>query len=432
MSQKQKYFFLSVPTSIAPSGHADDAVQSLQRAVNDTYGTVNPLAVPDFKVGTLDALIQHSEELSKLESLCNSVVAKVNDTLRNILDNDDSKISQHKTVNDKPLDSYLRSFTWNKVKYRSDKPLAELIDTLQKEANSIDNDVRSKFNSYNSLRTQLQTVTRKRTGNLSTKSLTSLVSPSVLVQDSEHLETHLVAIPNNSVKDFQRSYETLCPMVVPRSAYEVASDNEFALYAVTTFKKHAPDFVHKARERKWVPRDFTWREGGREEEDKEMGKVEAEEKRVWGETLRLGRTGWSEAVMALVHVLVLRVFVETVLRYGLPLDFVAVTVKVRRPLPFLSFPTPSPRFSFLSSPRSPLFNPTTDPCDTTDNAQTVQKGQGRPRRAILLPRRQRLWVGQKGPADQGRRGGQSGRHDGGRWRRRRRGRQWWVRGVRLL
>ena len=31
-----------------------------------------------------------------------------------------------------PLDQYLRSFSWNKVKYRADKPLAELIDLLQK------------------------------------------------------------------------------------------------------------------------------------------------------------------------------------------------------------------------------------------------------------------------------------------------------------
>lgn len=157
-----------------------------------------------------------------------------------------------------------------------------------------------------------------------------MVQPSVLVQNqnSEHLETHLIAIPNSNVKEFMRSYETLAPMVVPRSAQFVASDDEFTLYAATTFKKHSAEFVHKVRERKWIPRDYKFKEGGKEEEEREMKKVEAEEKRVWGETLRLGRTGWSEAVMCLVHVVVLRVFVETVLRYGLPLDFVGVLIKV--------------------------------------------------------------------------------------------------------
>lgn len=198
----------------------------------------------------------------------------------------------------------------------------------EQEANSIDNDVRSKYNQYNSLRTNLQTLTRRQTGNLATKSLLSVVQPGVLVRDSEHLETHLIAVPNSNVKEFMRSYETLAPMVVPRSANFVASDDEYSLYAVTTFRKHGQEFVHKARERKWVPRDYKYKEGGKEEEEKEITRVTAEEKRVWGETLRLGRTGWSEGVMCLVHVIVLRVFVETVLRYGLPLDYVAVLIKV--------------------------------------------------------------------------------------------------------
>jgi len=100
MSKNVKYLFVSVPTSIAPSGHKDDALQSLQKAINESYGTVTAFSIPDFKIGTLDALLQQSDELSKLEGLCQGTVAKVGDTLRNILDGDDKKIAQHKAVND--------------------------------------------------------------------------------------------------------------------------------------------------------------------------------------------------------------------------------------------------------------------------------------------------------------------------------------------
>ena len=31
-----------------------------------------------------------------------------------------------------PVENYLQSFQWNKVKYRADKPIAELVDILQK------------------------------------------------------------------------------------------------------------------------------------------------------------------------------------------------------------------------------------------------------------------------------------------------------------
>lgn len=165
-------------------------------------------------------------------------------------------------------------------------------------------------------------------GNLSTKSLVSIVDPRQLVHESEYLESHLVAIPAQQVKEFFKAYETVAPMVVPRSANLIASDDEFSLFAVTTFKKHSQEFVHKAREHKWIPRDFKYSEGGREAEAKEVERVGGDERKLWGETLRLGRTGWSEAVMVWVHVLVLRVFVETVLRYGLPLDFVSAIVRV--------------------------------------------------------------------------------------------------------
>ena len=65
-------------------------------------------------------------------------------------------------------------------------------------------------------------------------------------------------------------------------------------------------------------------------EGKEVEKVGKDERKVWNEALRLGRTAWSDAVMVWIHVLALRVFVETVLRYGLPLSFVCGLVRVSR------------------------------------------------------------------------------------------------------
>ncbi|GLA92823.1 hypothetical protein AtubIFM57143_009179 [Aspergillus tubingensis] len=327
MSKSTKYLLVSFPTSITPSHHRDDALDAISATVSSENGSVAPFPIPEFKIGTLDALVQQADELAKLEAGCQGVVAKVGDALKNILEGDEAQIDKMKTVNDKPVDQYLRTFSWNKVKYRADKPLGELIDLLQKEAASIDNDIRSKYTQYNQVKNTLATLQRKQTGNLSTKSLSSVVDPRTLVRDSEYIETHLVAVPAQQVKEFLKIYETVAPMVVPRSATLVASDDDFTLYAVTTFKKHSLEFVHKCREYKWIPRDFKYIEGGKEEERKEFERVGGDERKLWGETLRLGRTAWSEAVMVWIHVYVLRVFVETVLRYGLPLDFVCTLIR---------------------------------------------------------------------------------------------------------
>jgi len=321
--QPTQYILVSLPLRIFD----DDPLTSLATTVGRDNGETLPFSVPSFKIGTLDALVQHADDLAKLNAACEAAVAKVADSIKGILDGDEDKTAQQKMVNDKPTDHYLRTFQWNKVRYRADRPLGELIDNLQKELQNIDNDVKAKFNQHSGIKTTLATLQRKQTGNLATKSLTPIVNPSLLVQDSEYLETHLIVVPTNARKDFIRGYETLAPMVVPRSSVQVAQDDEFTLFAVTTFKKTSAEFLQKCREQKWTPRQYKYVEGGKEEEQRELDRVVREEKKVWGEALRLGRTGWSETVMILAHVMTLRVYVETVLRYGLPLEFVCALIK---------------------------------------------------------------------------------------------------------
>ncbi|KAI0828383.1 ATPase, V1 complex, subunit C [Hypoxylon sp. FL0890] len=321
-----KYALVSLPLSTFDTGDKQEALDSLKTTISPENGNVLPFPVPNFKIGTLDALVQQADDLAKLNPACEGVVSKVSDSLRSLYEGNEDKASEQKMVNDKPTDQYLRSFTWNKVRYRADRPVGELIDILQKELATIDNDVKTKFNQYNQVKTNLAALQRKQTGNLATKSLTPIVDPSLLVQDSEYLETHLVAVPTNLKKEYLKSYETISPMVVPRSSIQVAQDDEFVLFAVTTFKKHSAEFQQKCREHKWTPRQYKYVEGGKEEEQRELDRVTREEKKVWGEALRLTRTGWSESVMIWAHVMALRVFVESVLRYGLPLEFVSALV----------------------------------------------------------------------------------------------------------
>ncbi|KAG6006282.1 hypothetical protein E4U21_007164 [Claviceps maximensis] len=322
-----RYAVVSLPLGAFDTSNKDDATSSLSTIIPSDIGSVSPFNIPEFKIGTLDGLVQQADDLAKLESTCQAVVAKVGDSLKSILNNDEERLAAYKMVNDKPTDQYLRNFSWNKIRYRSDKSLGELIDILQKELSNVDNDVKSKSSQYNTVKSNLATLQRRQTGNLATKSLTPIVDPKLLIQDSEFIETHLIAVPTNSKKEFIKSYETLAPMVVPRSSVEVDHDDEFTLFAVATFKKHSAEFINKCREQKWTPRQYAYVQGGQEEEQRELDRVTNEERKVCGEALRIGRTGWSECVMVWLHVITLRVFVEAVLRYGLPLEYVTALVK---------------------------------------------------------------------------------------------------------
>ena len=100
MSKSTQWLIVSLPTSISTTKDPEEAFGALQACIAQGEGAVVPFAIPEFKIGTLDALVQQAEELSKLDSTCQAVTHKIADTLRTILDGDEEKIAQQKTVND--------------------------------------------------------------------------------------------------------------------------------------------------------------------------------------------------------------------------------------------------------------------------------------------------------------------------------------------
>jgi V-type H+-transporting ATPase subunit C len=100
MSGPTKYMLVSLPSSISPSNDKEEAFTALQTTVSTDNGAVLPFRIPEFKIGTLDALVQQADDLAKLENVCEAVVAKIGDTLRTLLQGDEERIAQQKTVND--------------------------------------------------------------------------------------------------------------------------------------------------------------------------------------------------------------------------------------------------------------------------------------------------------------------------------------------
>lgn len=287
------------------------------------------LQFPPLKTGTLESLVSLSEDLPKLDGQYTQIVAKIIDTLRALLNNDESALAQHVLVNEQSLDDYMLGWSWNTGKYRADRGLRETVESLGKELSSIDNVMKQKLANYNAAKGQLQQLQRKKQGNLSVRSLADVVHKEDFVDaQSEYLETLLIAVPKNNVKDWQSRYERLTAMVVPRSSHKISSDEEYALFNVTVFKKVKDEFIQKCREAKFTVRsDFSWDDDLVTRQRRELEDAGDSEKELWTELLRLARTNFSEAYQALAHLKVVRTYVESVLRYGLPADYFAVVVR---------------------------------------------------------------------------------------------------------
>ncbi|OCF31675.1 V-type H+-transporting ATPase subunit C [Kwoniella heveanensis BCC8398] len=309
--------------------------------------------IPELKAGTLSSLLTLSDALPKLDSQFTTTVSKLLDTIRSLVSEDSNKVSQHARVNDRPPEEYLLGggggFVWDKGRWGVGGKVGEVVEALTKEMKSIESTQKQKSQSYNLAKGSLTTIQRKQQGNLSQRSLLDVVNKADLVENSEFLETLIVAVPKNLAKDWNDKYERLTSMVVPRSTQRIAADEEYVLQTVTVFRKVRDDFVHKCRENKFIVRDFKWDDSALEKQKKETAELEVEEKELWTELLRLTRINFSEAYQILAHLKTVRLFVESVLRYGLPADYAGVIVKPEPKTAVKTLRTLSEHYTYLAS-----------------------------------------------------------------------------------
>jgi len=329
MPSDQSTWLIAVPQNGDSEGLVREISSKLsQQSRSFSRSSIAQLGLPSFKTGTLDLLITLSEDLPKQETFFTATVAKTVDTLRSLLNNDPSKLAQHILVNEESVDDYiLKHWKWNEGRYGVQKGLREMADVLNKEMTSIDNAMKAKLTNYNLVKGSLVQMQRKKTGNLSVRSLADVVSKNDFIQDSEYLETLLVAVPKTLVKDWNSKYERLTSMVVPRSSTSIASDDDYTLFGVVVFKRVHDEFVQKCREDKFIVRDFVYSETELVKQRRDLEMADTMEKELWTELLRLSRTNFSESFQILVHLKVVRLFVESVLRYGLPANYIGIAIK---------------------------------------------------------------------------------------------------------
>lgn len=101
MSSGNLFYLVSLPASAAPSG--GDPETQLESWYTENLGVpatdIGAFNVPVFKIGTLDALVQQSEELAKLDAQFHGVVAKLNDIIDTVYDGNAAKIQAAKKIN---------------------------------------------------------------------------------------------------------------------------------------------------------------------------------------------------------------------------------------------------------------------------------------------------------------------------------------------
>lgn len=280
--------------------------------------------IPNLRVGTLDSLLALSDDLSKSNSFIEGVSQKMRRQIEE-LEKVSGVVSSSLSVDGVPVDSYLTRFVWDEAKYPTMSPLREIVDGIHTQIAKIEDDLKVRISEYNNVRSQLNTINRKQAGSLAVRDLSNLVKPEDIIT-SEHLTTLLAIVPKYSQKDWLANYETLTTYVVPRSSKKLHEDNEYILYTVVLFSRDADNFRTKARERGYQIRDFEYSPETQESRKQELEKLMQDQERFRSTLLQWCYTSYGEVFSSWMHFCAVRVFAESILRYGLPPSFLSVVL----------------------------------------------------------------------------------------------------------
>ncbi|KXZ57041.1 ATPvC1 [Gonium pectorale] len=305
-----------------PNKRKDVAWELLQEKTA-SFGSSYKLEVPELRVGTLDSLMALSDDLSKTSAAFDAVVAKIR---RQVYESGSSKAIASLKVEGMAAETYVQRFKWDEAKFPARRPLKETVEKMTELISRIEDDLKVKASEYNNLKSQLSQFTRKAQGSLAVRDIHQLVQPQQVI-DTEHLTTLFVIVTKFSAKDWKDGYEKMCDFIVPRSSELIAEDNESAMFSVVLFKRVVDDFKAAARSRGFQVREYHMPLENSElsATQLEQLKRDVEQRKAALETWC--RTAFGEAFSCYVHALVVRLFVESILRYGLPPAFQAVVVR---------------------------------------------------------------------------------------------------------
>ncbi|KAL7872962.1 hypothetical protein AOLI_G00120330 [Acnodon oligacanthus] len=311
-----EFWLISVPLDKASS----QSLEKLKRAAAKAgLGSSFRFHIPELKVGTLDVLLGVADDLSRLDSYTEGVMRKTSQCMAEVMEQSNDKVKENALANGVDLATYVTKFQWDRAKYPTALSLKTLTEIVSKQVSQVEIELKSRSIAYNDMKAKLHGLEQKKEGSLQTRTLTGIVKKEDLVLNSEYLTTLLVVVPrvNNSL--WENTYESMSEFVVPRSSRKLLEEEDAGIFTVTLFKKAVSEFKANANKLKFTVREFNLEEA--EKQRQEMSRLIVDKKEQYGTFVRWLKVNFSEVFVAWIHIKALRVFTESVLRYGLPVSF---------------------------------------------------------------------------------------------------------------
>eukprot|EP00421_Protoceratium_reticulatum_P005991 CAMPEP_0168372434 /NCGR_PEP_ID=MMETSP0228-20121227/8279_1 /TAXON_ID=133427 /ORGANISM="Protoceratium reticulatum, Strain CCCM 535 (=CCMP 1889)" /LENGTH=412 /DNA_ID=CAMNT_0008385341 /DNA_START=75 /DNA_END=1313 /DNA_ORIENTATION=+ len=297
-------------------------------------------AVPDGKqsllFGSFDNLIRLTDELQKCDSQVDSLLHRFERQQLELDPRAEFKVKSQRQ--ERTLTDYLKTWQWDEAKFAKTRSITDNLTHLMSVVNKLDEEARNKTATYNEYKTQKGNLAKKEGANLTTRDLVDVLTPDVVKQNgtadddfiqTEYLTTVPLVLPRGGEVEFLKIYESMNEKVVPGSAkkFEGMDDKDGnSVWRVVMFKSAAESFKKQCRERRFLVRDFEYSLEGYKKLRTQREQIDEAVRRQHDIVRGLYSAAWSDTMVAWVHIKAMRVFVEGVLRFGMPPAFASFIV----------------------------------------------------------------------------------------------------------
>jgi len=226
------------------------------------------------------------------------------------------------TVGGVPSSRYIQQFAWDYAKYPNRRPLQELVAMIGGSVTAIDEELKQLQQSYQDKQVLLQEGKRRKTTSLLVADLNDVLTAAdmqhVEVHDTEYLKTLFIAVPANVEAEFKKEIYNVGTDMVGYGGPACSRDPK---------SLGQPVKARLVRDKRYVIRNFKYDPSQAQRTTMALEQLNVEVESMKNGLARWCKTHYGETFVAWMHIKVIRVFVESVLRYGLPVDFTAVLYK---------------------------------------------------------------------------------------------------------
>lgn len=292
---------------------------------NGSNGSAKPINLDkeSFNMGNLDFLWFMENQLSKLDTQIESNLKKIEKQVDEMDKTHRGFQIDTREEGRKPVETYIYNFKWDDTKYPRTN-LNEVYKNMSHRVLLIEAEFRNKTQAFSDKRSALTQVSKKEGSNFLTKDFAEVLKkPLVSEKDfvySENLVTAIVVVPKGNVQEFQRSYEEVSEYIVPGIAkqFKIEEDDPYTLWRIVYLRKAHEEIVNEMRTRfKATVREFTYDPTESQRREARRNLLKSETEQLTKTVLDLCDRYYSDLFSAYIHLKVLRLLIDCVLRYGI-------------------------------------------------------------------------------------------------------------------